>query len=192
MRQPSGNDGFVRVEQELLLLGLNVSGHPLDLFNPGPGVVEARDLPRHAGRRVTVAGWAAMSRRAMTKNGKMMFFLTLEDRTGLVETTFFPEAYHRLAPRLRGYGPFRVTGRVDNQGGAHLLIAEEVEAVTDENRPHEGGGPRALEVSRRLLERGWIVLTGGPTGDTLTLTPPLDVDEALLDAFAGTLADVLS
>jgi 4-aminobutyrate aminotransferase/(S)-3-amino-2-methylpropionate transaminase len=56
----------------------------------------------------------------------------------------------------------------------------------------DGGAGRALAVTRRLLARGWIVLTGGPDGDVLTLTPPLDVDEGLLDAFAATLAACLS
>jgi 4-aminobutyrate aminotransferase/(S)-3-amino-2-methylpropionate transaminase len=54
-----------------------------------------------------------------------------------------------------------------------------------------GGAARALTVASRLLGRGWIVLTGGPDGDVLTLTPPLDVDEALLDAFADTLGACL-
>ncbi len=52
----------------------------------------------------------------------------------------------------------------------------------------EGGAPRALAVTRRLLQRGWIVLTGGAAGDVLTLTPPLDIDEILLVAFADALA----
>ncbi|HEY4015340.1 MAG TPA: aminotransferase class III-fold pyridoxal phosphate-dependent enzyme [Polyangiaceae bacterium] len=56
----------------------------------------------------------------------------------------------------------------------------------------DGGSARALAVTRVLLERGWIVLTGGPRGDVLTLTPPLDVDERLLEAFAGELAGALS
>jgi 4-aminobutyrate aminotransferase/(S)-3-amino-2-methylpropionate transaminase len=47
-------------------------------------------------------------------------------------------------------------------------------------------------VARRLLERGWIVLTGGVGGDVLTLTPPLDVDQALLDAFARALPEALA
>jgi 4-aminobutyrate aminotransferase/(S)-3-amino-2-methylpropionate transaminase len=55
----------------------------------------------------------------------------------------------------------------------------------------DGGGPRALAVTRKLLARGWVVLTGGMAGDVLTLTPPLDVDEALLSAFADDLGDVL-
>jgi 4-aminobutyrate aminotransferase/(S)-3-amino-2-methylpropionate transaminase len=54
-----------------------------------------------------------------------------------------------------------------------------------------GGAGEALAVSRRLLARGWIVLTGGASGDVLTLTPPLNIDEALLDAFAVALAEAL-
>jgi 4-aminobutyrate aminotransferase/(S)-3-amino-2-methylpropionate transaminase len=56
----------------------------------------------------------------------------------------------------------------------------------------EGGAARALGVTRRLLAGGWIVLTGGAAGDALTLTPPLDVDEALLDAFTGALVSALA
>ena len=52
----------------------------------------------------------------------------------------------------------------------------------------EGGAARALALTRRLLQRGWIVLTGGSAGDVLTLTPPLDIEEPLLDAFADALA----
>ncbi len=55
-----------------------------------------------------------------------------------------------------------------------------------------GGAPRALAVTRRLLERGWIVLTGGARGDVLTLTPPLDVDPPILSAFTEALAGALA
>jgi 4-aminobutyrate aminotransferase/(S)-3-amino-2-methylpropionate transaminase len=54
-----------------------------------------------------------------------------------------------------------------------------------------GGGARSLAVIRRLLRAGWIVLTGGAYGDVLTLTPPLDIDERLLDAFVDALATAL-
>lgn len=55
----------------------------------------------------------------------------------------------------------------------------------------EGGPTRAIAVTRMLLERGWIVLTGGALGDVLTLTPPLDIDIRLLETFTSTLSDVL-
>ena len=49
----------------------------------------------------------------------------------------------------------------------------------------------ALAVARDLLTRGYIVLTGGVAGDTLTLSPPLTIEPALLSAFATTLGDVV-
>jgi 4-aminobutyrate aminotransferase/(S)-3-amino-2-methylpropionate transaminase len=52
----------------------------------------------------------------------------------------------------------------------------------------EGGAARALALTRRLLQQGWIVLTGGSAGEVLTLTPPLDIEEPLLEAFTDTLA----
>ncbi|MGH7285681.1 MAG: aspartate aminotransferase family protein [Polyangiaceae bacterium] len=54
-----------------------------------------------------------------------------------------------------------------------------------------GTGARALAVSRALLERGYIVVTGGTHGETLTLTPPFDIAEELLASFAGALGEVL-
>ncbi len=81
----------------------------------------------------------------------------------------------RLAERLSGAGVVQVRG-------SGLMIGIEL----------EGGAPRALAVTRQLLARGWIVLTGGARGDVLTLTPPLTIDEALLGAFVDVLAGVLS
>jgi 4-aminobutyrate aminotransferase/(S)-3-amino-2-methylpropionate transaminase len=54
-----------------------------------------------------------------------------------------------------------------------------------------GGAAQALTVTRGLLTRGWIVLTGGAHGDVVTLTPPLDIDEELLDEFVDALSDAL-
>jgi 4-aminobutyrate aminotransferase/(S)-3-amino-2-methylpropionate transaminase len=82
---------------------------------------------------------------------------------------------NRLRETTRGSGVTRVQGR-------GLMVGVGV----------AGGGGRALAVTRRLLERGFLVLTGGAAGDVLTLTPPLDIDASLLEAFAVTLGEVLS
>jgi 4-aminobutyrate aminotransferase/(S)-3-amino-2-methylpropionate transaminase len=50
----------------------------------------------------------------------------------------------------------------------------------------EGGPARGVAISRDLLSKGWIVLTGG-AGDVLTLTPPLNVGRAILDGFVEAL-----
>jgi 4-aminobutyrate aminotransferase/(S)-3-amino-2-methylpropionate transaminase len=81
----------------------------------------------------------------------------------------------RLAERVRGRGVREVRG-AGSMVGVHL----------------EGGAARALAVARALLRRGWIVLTGGVAGDVLTLTPPLDIDPALLLAFDDALVAALA
>jgi 4-aminobutyrate aminotransferase/(S)-3-amino-2-methylpropionate transaminase len=45
----------------------------------------------------------------------------------------------------------------------------------------------ALAAMRRLLAKGFIALTGGVRGDTLTLSPPLTIAPELLTAFAQAL-----
>jgi 4-aminobutyrate aminotransferase/(S)-3-amino-2-methylpropionate transaminase len=80
----------------------------------------------------------------------------------------------RLRERVRGRGVKEVRGR-------GLMVG----VVLD------GGAGRALATARRLLGQGYIVLTGGAAGDALTLTPALDVDEALLEAFADALPGTL-
>jgi 4-aminobutyrate aminotransferase/(S)-3-amino-2-methylpropionate transaminase len=95
----------------------------------------------------------------------------------------------RLPERSRAAGArWRETLRARTEGrgvrdvrGGGLMVGVQV----------AGGAGEALAVARRLLARGWIVLTGGSAGDVVTLTPPLDIDEALLDAFAGALAETL-
>lgn len=50
---------------------------------------------------------------------------------------------------------------------------------------------KALAVSRALLALGYVVLTGGSRGDTLTLSPALTIAPELLSAFVGALASVV-
>lgn len=52
----------------------------------------------------------------------------------------------------------------------------------------DGGAARSLAVSRALLERGYIALTGGVRGDVLTLTPPCVLTRAQAEGFAAALA----
>ncbi len=53
-------------------------------------------------------------------------------------------------------------------------------------------GARTLAVTRRLLERGWLVLPAGCDAEVLQVLPPLTIAPALLDGFAEALDGVLS
>lgn len=52
---------------------------------------------------------------------------------------------------------------------------------------HLGTAAKALTTTRRLLRRGWLVLTGGMAGDVLTLSPPLILPEARIAPFVEAL-----
>ena len=86
-----------------------------------------------------------------------------------------PERAALLGQRMRAeFGDLHVTGR-------GLMLGVPC-----------GSQARALAATRQLLARGYIVLTGGTRGDVLTLSPALNVNEALLRAGLTAVRAVLS
>jgi 4-aminobutyrate aminotransferase/(S)-3-amino-2-methylpropionate transaminase len=65
--------------------------------------------------------------------------------------------------------------------GAGLMLAVELDLPTG----------AALELSRRLLGRGYIVSLGGGRRESIVLTPALDISEALLEGFVAAFAMTL-
>ena len=113
-------------------LGFLCDRHPMVLFAHrlrGRGVTKARDLPRCVGRRVRVAGWLIAGKLVPTKRGEPMEFLTFEDETALVETTFFPAAYRRFCHILDWKLPYLLEGTVEEEFGAHTLTVHRAERL---------------------------------------------------------------
>ena len=144
----------VRLRREYAALGFLCKQHPMVLYAQrleGKGIAKAEDLPGLIGKYVRVAGLLITGKMVRTKQGDPMEFLTFEDETGLVETTFFPKAYHRFCSILDKTRPFILHGKVESDFGAHTLTVNRVEAVPKSgasvrrtfSRPHEKtGSPR--------------------------------------------------
>jgi DNA polymerase-3 subunit alpha/error-prone DNA polymerase len=66
-----------------------------------------------------------------TKHGDPMEFLTFEDETGLVETTFFPKTYRRFCAMLDRSRPFILHGKVEEDFGALTLTVKAVERLSN-------------------------------------------------------------
>lgn len=112
------------VRREFKILGLLADGHPITRYTEsirGLSTVKAADLPKFAGKTVTVAGWLITGKVVRTKQGDPMKFLTFEDETGIVETVFFPKAYARFCHILDYNRPFLITGKVESDWGATTL-----------------------------------------------------------------------
>ncbi len=144
-------DSARRMEIERTLLGFPIEAHPLAARLPAlrrAGIVLARDLARHAGRRVTVAGLASARRRVDTKSEEPMMFLTLEDPTGLVECTIFPAAYRRAAFLARRGGALQATGRVEDHAGAVTVTVDRLAPLADETTTAEPSANRSADSKR--------------------------------------------
>lgn len=123
-----------RLRHEFEVLGFLCDRHPMVLYAGAlkrRGIIKAIDLPCFAGRHVCIAGLLITGKVVHTKRGDPMEFLTFEDETGLVETTFFPQAYSRFCAMLGKDRPFILHGKVEEDFGAHTLTVERVDTFTN-------------------------------------------------------------
>ncbi len=125
-------DRATMLRHEVETLGFLLSAHPLEPYERvmcGRGVIAARDLDRHAGRRVTVLGWYVASKHVQTKDGEPMEFLSFEDTTAIYDATLFPDAYRRFCHLLTSTRPFLLTGLVEEDFGVCTLTVDKVERL---------------------------------------------------------------
>ena len=121
-----------RLRREFAVLGFLCDRHPMELYAATVqrlNTVRAVNLPRHIGRKVRFAGWLITGKVVTTKHGDPMEFLTFEDETGIVETTFFPETYHRFCHMIDRRRPYLLTGKVEEDWGAITLTVDTVERI---------------------------------------------------------------
>ena len=141
-----------RVLNELEILKLSVSAHPLDLFpeiQQDTSIVPSNELENHSNNNVRVAGWMVTGRTVGTKNGENMRFLTIEDKAGLIECVLFPAVFKKYKYDLRNMGPFIVTGKVQSRlKGEANLIVEKLKLVTGK-MDFDG---KTLRTKRNIIE----------------------------------------
>ncbi|MBA3266139.1 MAG: DNA polymerase III subunit alpha, partial [Nocardioidaceae bacterium] len=96
--------GAERVRAELEILGLDVSAHVVDFYAPllrELNVCWSRDLLHRRSRsELLVAGVKVATQTPPIRSGRRVVFLTLDDGTGPVDTTFFEDAQGPYAATL--------------------------------------------------------------------------------------------
>ena len=117
-----------RLGGEYATLGFLCEHHPIALLTRLPGgLLKVGELGNHVGRRIRCAGWLLTGKLVSTKTGEVMQFLTFEDDTGILETTFFPEAYRRAAHLLESGRGYILSGLVEEDYGAVTLTVEAIQ-----------------------------------------------------------------
>ncbi len=110
-----------RMRAELEILGLDVSRHVMDTYDPfldALGVTRSRDLlSRRSRAELLVAGVKVATQTPPVRSGRRVVFLTLDDGTGPVDATFFEDVQGPYAATVFGSwllvvrGELRRTGR---------------------------------------------------------------------------------
>ena len=134
------------VRAELAATGLDVTRHVLAFYDPlleVLGVVRACDLERCDERqRVRVAGVKVAVQSPAQRSGQRVLFLSLDDRTGSTQTTFFERSLPDCAWTVRHAWLLMTEGGISRRGGRTATIT----------------GARAWDLSRlwRAWQQGWL------------------------------------
>ncbi|MBO8163691.1 MAG: DNA polymerase III subunit alpha [Brevibacillus sp.] len=128
-----------QLKEERELLGVYLSGHPLDDYphlTNRQGVQQISRLPELAkNQTVKVVGMIVDVKRIQTKKGEPMAFLTLEDRTAPVEVVVFPQVFAAHLELLEKERLVVLEARVDVQDDTVKLLASRFWDVTTLPRP---------------------------------------------------------
>jgi DNA polymerase-3 subunit alpha len=134
---PAANGGSYEEfsKQELLrfekeLLGLYVSGHPLEEVEDRLALLRSHDLLTAASvpeeTDVSLGGRIESLRVINTSNGKRMAFARLEDLKGQMEVTVFPDPYERYKKNLIEEKVVVIKGHTESRNGKLQVIADDV------------------------------------------------------------------
>ncbi len=123
-----------RLLAETELLGYTVSGHPLELHDHivWDSYCPVARLSEFVGETVVLCGLTVVSRLHSQEDGEPMKFLTLADRTGMIEAELFGSTYRRFGLATVRYPVLEVTATVEpfENGNGYSL------------RVHRAGKPR--------------------------------------------------
>ena len=114
---------------EYATLGFYISGHPLDKYAGRLQEMKAVEISAIEGRRnnedIVVAGIIVQARPMRSRRGARWAILTLQDRTGVIESLVFPEAFQKLEPILKPATPLLLKGRVAVEDvGTRVIVAD--------------------------------------------------------------------
>ncbi|OAB43869.1 DNA polymerase III subunit alpha [Paenibacillus antarcticus] len=120
-----------QLELERELLGLYLSGHPLDdyedLLDQTSGVDRLMDLGELPDDTLSVVvGMVVSIKTIMTKQGKAMAFMECEDQIERCEVVLFPEVWKRSSSYIEKGALLALRAKVQQQDEGFKLLAEEV------------------------------------------------------------------
>jgi DNA polymerase-3 subunit alpha len=126
-----------RLAWEKELLGLYVSGHPLDKFKDKLSNFQAKNgqtigqLRQSAslGATTIAAGMIQEVRTVITRGGESMAFIKIADFDGSIEAVVFPKNFATYREIIRPESCIALKGRLSNRNGELSMVAEALKAL---------------------------------------------------------------
>jgi DNA polymerase-3 subunit alpha len=121
-----------RLTWEKELLGLYVSGHPLDkhkakFADPKKTIHHAKEHLR--GVETVIAGFIEQARIAMTKNGERMGFLKIADYSDAIEVVAFPRTFKEYESLMAPGACIVLKGKISDRNGEPSFVVERAKAL---------------------------------------------------------------
>lgn len=115
------------------LLGIYVSGHPLDRFadllGKYRGSIALAKAEDREGYPLQIAGIIETVKTIFTKKGDRMGFITIADRDSSIEGVVFPETFKKNHEALTENSCILVAGKLSKRNGQPSIIIEKVKAL---------------------------------------------------------------
>ncbi|HDJ30445.1 MAG TPA: DNA polymerase III subunit alpha, partial [bacterium] len=119
------------------LLGLYVSAHPLENFK---NILKNKVLPikeiseRLWGQRIKIGGIISGIKKIITRNGKPMLFVKVEDLEDKIEVVVFPNIIEQNPTAFQENKIVMITGRVDQKDQVPKIICDSIEEIIEEKK----------------------------------------------------------
>jgi len=126
-----------QIEHEYELLGMYLSGHPLDSVTEAleeehyDRLIELEEM--HDGSKVVVVARVSSLKPFTSKSGQSMAFLEVEDRVLRVETVMFAGVWRKVSQELHKDQIVLMLATLQKQDDVVKLLADDVMLVTDQN-----------------------------------------------------------
>ncbi|MBC8080641.1 MAG: DNA polymerase III subunit alpha, partial [Gorillibacterium sp.] len=154
--RPYSNTEQLEMERELL--GLFLSGHPLDDYDDIMLSLDIEpisylaDVPE--GREAVIAGMVVSIKEIVSKKGQQMAFLELEDRIDKVEVVIFPSLWRTARSQVEKGSLLLLRGKVQQEEEASKLLADQIMRLDGQDVLREAQALRRGAEARPAAARG--------------------------------------
>jgi len=122
-----------KLNWEKELLGIYVSGHPLDAYamvtKKSPLSITKIKEERQQGISIILPVLVTLVRSILTKSGEKMAFITVEDTTDSIEAVVFPKLFKEHASSIVTGACFLAKGKVSIRNGDVTFVIEELKPL---------------------------------------------------------------